>query len=253
MSTRAFRQIALVVALFIATATPAHAGARATIGESWSAPSNKLQSIIDVTYGPGRINVHTDYLGARPGDPDQIVWKGSMLPIMRLREIAGSGLRRDFGWYFEADGGNPPVIDGVGDAPVFGNLNSNQATIVFQVRHLGQNVGFYLHSSDAGSGQGPRTFFTNRTFNDVGPGGKGAVHEPTAGGDIQALVFDVSTWTRPHTWLVCFESRDTGALPGACCETTDNDYADYVIEVRAEATTATLSRSFGALKLLYRD
>ena len=242
-----------MVLLILSAVTPAHAGARAVIGDSWSAPTNKLQSIIDATYGPGRIVVQTDYLGAQPGDPDQIVWTSSLWPIMQLREIAGTALRRDFGWYFEAGGENPPVIDGVGDAPVFRNWNSNQATTVFQFRHLGRNVGFYLHTADAGSGLGPRTFFTNRSFNDVGPGGAGPLHQPTAGGDIQALIFDVSTWTRPRTWLVCFESRDSGALPGACCETTDNDYADYVFEVRAEATTPTLAPSFGALKLLYRD
>ncbi len=253
MSTSASRLVALWVLLFLAVFTPAHAGARAVIGDSWSTPPNKLQSIIDATYGAGRINVQTDYIGARPGDPDQVVWMSSVWPIMQLREIAGTALRSGFGWYIEAGDEHRPVIEGREDGPVFRNGGSGPATTLLRFRHGGQSVGFYLHTADAGSGQGSHTFFTNRSFNDVGPGGRGAMHEPGEGGDIQALIFDVSAWTRPLTWLVCFESRDSGALPGPCCETTDNDYADYVFEVRAESVTPALAPSFGSLKLLYRD
>ena len=253
MSTSAARRVALWVLLFLAAVIPAHAGARAVIGDSWSVPRNKLQSIIDATYGPGRIDAQSDYLGARPGDPDQVVWMSSVWPIMQLREIEGAALRADFGWYIEAGDEHRPVIDGVEDGPAFKNGRAGPATTLLQFRNRGRSVGFYLHTPDAGSGQGPRTFFTNRSFNDVGPGGRGALHEPGEGGDIQALIFDISAWTRPLTGLVCFESRDSGALPGPCCETTDNDYADYVFEIRAEATTPTIAPSFGSLKMLYRD
>ena len=253
MSTPASRLIALCVLLFLPGVTSAHAGARAVIGDSWSVPRDKLQSIIDATYGPGHIDVQTDYLGAQPGDPDRIVWMSSVWPIMQLREISGTALRPDFGWYIETDDERPPVIDGLDDGPAFKNGRDGPTTTLLQFRNRGRSVGFYLHTADAGSGQGPRTFFTNRSLNDVGPGGRGALHEPGEGGDIQALVFDVSEWTRPLTWLVCFENRDTGAMPGACCETTDNDYADYVFEIRAEAITPTIAPSFGSLKMLYRD
>jgi hypothetical protein len=253
MSTHASRLIAFSVLMLVAGTAPAYAGARTVIGDSWSSPRNKLQSIIDATYGPGRIDVQTDYLGARPGDPDQIVWAISMAPVMQVREIAGAALRSDIGWYLETGDEHRPEIDGREDAPVFRNGADPHATIVLHFGQRRRRVGFYLHTIDAGSGQGPRTLFTNRSFNDVGPGGAGALHEPTEGGDIQALVFDVSAWTRPLTWLVCFESRDSGAQPEPCCETTDNDYADYVFEVRAEATTPTLAPSFGSLKTLYRD
>jgi len=253
MSALASRSVAFSLLMLVAGTAPAHAGARSVIGDSWSVPPNKLQSIIDATYGPGRIDVQTDYLGARPGDPDPDAWAISMAPIMQVREIAGAPLRSNLGWYLETADGQRPVIDGREDAPVFGNAADDHATVVLHFGERRRSVGFYLHSPDAGSGLGPRTLFTNRSFNDVGPGGAGALHEPTAGGDVQALIFDVSPWTRPLTWLVCFESRDSGAQPGPCCETTDNDYADYVFEVRAEATTPTLAPSFGSLKALYRD
>jgi len=253
MSTRCYRPIALCALLFLAAATPVFAGARAVIGDSWTGPPRKLQAIIDATYGPGRIDVQTDYIGARPGDPDRVIWQSALWPVMQIREIAGAELRSEFGWYIEAGGQHRPAIDGRDDGAVFKNERAGTVTTLLQLRTGGRSVGFYLHTPDAGSGQGPRTFFTNRGFNDVGPGGTGALHEPTEGGDIQALVFDVSLWTRPNTWLVCFESRDSGAMPGACCGTTDNDYADYVFEVRADAATPNLAPSFGSLKALYRD
>jgi hypothetical protein len=253
MSKHATRWVALSILMAVACPALAIAGARAVIGDSWSVPHNKLQSIIDATYGPGHVDVQNDYLGARPGDPDQIVWMISMAPIMQVREISGADLRANVGWYLEAPDGQRPVIDGREDAPIFRHSVDSHATIVLQFGQRRRSVGFYLQTPDAGGGEGPRTLFTNRTFNDVGPGGAGALHEPTGGGDIQALVFDVSPWTRPLTWLVCFESRDSGAQPGPCCDATDNDYADYVFEVRAEATTPALAPSFGSLKALYHD
>lgn len=248
-----FHRSTALCALLLLAAPPTHAGARAVIGDSWSGTPHKLQAIIDATYGAGRIDVHSDYLGARAGDPDRVVWQSSVWPVMQIREIAGAERRADFGWYVEADGEHRPAIDGLEDGAVFKNERAGAVATILKFRTRGRNIGFYLHTPDAGSGQGPGTFYTNRSFNDVGPGGAGALHEPREGGDIQALVFDVSPWTRPNTWLVCFESRDSGAMPGTCCGTTDNDYADYVFEVRADATTPNLAPSFGSLKALYRD
>ncbi|MGH7731412.1 MAG: hypothetical protein ACRENJ_09210 [Candidatus Eiseniibacteriota bacterium] len=253
MMLRAIRLVAHSVLMFLAGVAPAFAGARTVIGDSWSTPSDKLQSIVDATYGPGRIDVRNDYLGAQPGGPDRIVWSRVSWPVMKVREIAGTALRTDLGWYIETGDGQTPLIDGVDDGPVFRHGQADPSTSVLLFWNRGREVGFYLRSADAGSGQGPRTFFTNRSLNDVGPGGGGAVQEPFSGGDIQALIFDVSPWTRPLTWLVCFETRDSGAQPGACCATTDNDFADYVFEVRADATTPARAPSFGTLKSLYRD
>jgi hypothetical protein len=253
MKPRTPRLIVMYTLLFLAAAGLVHAGARTVIGVSWSGAPDRLQRIIDATYGPGRINVDTDYLGARAGEPDQIVWLSSVWPILQVRELAGIEYRTEFGWYIESSGGTAPSIDGVDDAPVFKNGRASPSTTVIQARNQGRALGFYLRTANAGGGLGPRTFFTNRSFNDVGPGGAGALQTPVEGGDIQALVFDVSAWTRPNTWLVCFESRDSGARPASCCETTDNDFADYVFEVRAEATTANLAPSFGSLKRRYRD
>ena len=252
MSTRANRFLAILALLIIAAAPRAHAAARTVFGPSWIGPAGRLQSIVDAAYGPGRINVQTDYLGAGPGEPDIIVWSSTLWPVLQVREIAGHAHRAHLGWYLETGDARPVMIDGAGDGPVFKN-DASPSTAVLHFRPHDRNIGFYLRTSDAGSGLGERILFTNRTFNDVGPGGTGALHEPMEGGDIQALVFDLSPWGRPFTWLVCFEDRDSGAMPGPCCAGTDNDYADYVFEVRAHAVTANLAPTFGALKQLYRD
>jgi hypothetical protein len=69
MSSRATRLFSLVVLIFLAAAACAHASARAVIGSSWSTPAGRLQSLIDAAYGPGLINVQTDYFGARDAIP----------------------------------------------------------------------------------------------------------------------------------------------------------------------------------------
>jgi len=251
MSSRATRLLTLVVLIFLAAAACAHASARAVIGSSWTGPSDRLQSIIDDTYGAGRINVQTDYLGAQPGSPDGIVWNSIKWTVLQVREVSGAAHRLDLGWYVERGNAQAPSITGHEDGPLFKRGGPADATLAF--RNRPRDIGFYLRTADAGSGLGARVFFTNRAYNDAGPGGAGAIHEPLAGGDIQALVFDISQWTRPYTWLVCFEDHDSGAQPGPCCEGTDNDYADYVFEVRAQATTETSVTSFGFLKALYRE
>jgi hypothetical protein len=249
MSSRATRLFTLVVLIFLAAAPCAYASARAVIGSSWLTPPGRLQSLIDATYGPGLINVPTDYFGARDGDPEVMVWNSVKATVVQVREISGIAHRPDFGWYLETGGNTPPPIDGHDDGPLL--KSSTSASLAFGRRP--RQIGFYLRTADAGSGLGPRTFYSNRLYNDLGPGGAGALHEPFTGGDIQALVFDVSRWTRPNTWLVCFEDHDSGAIPGPCCDGTDNDYADYVFEVRAESTTDALAPSFGFLKALYRE
>jgi hypothetical protein len=251
MSSRATRLFTLVVLTFLAAAPCAYASARAVIGSSWLTPPGRLQSLIDATYGPGLINVPTDYFGARDGDPEVMVWNSIKATVVQVREISGTAHRPDFGWYLETGGNAPPPIDGHDDGPLLKSGGSTSASLAFGRRP--RQIGFYLRTADAGSGLGPRTFYSNRLYNDLGPGGTGALHEPFIGGDIQALVFDVSRWTRPNTWLVCFEDHDSGAIPGPCCDGTDNDYADYVFEVRAESTTDALAPSFGFLKALYRE
>jgi hypothetical protein len=104
---------------------------------------------------------------------------------------------------------------------------------------------------DSDRSDGSKRFYTNRSFNDAGPDGAGALHSPL-GGDVQALVFDLSSFKGQGTWLVCFEDADSGAMPGPLDQAqTDNDYSDLVIEVTVLARTDVETLSFGGLKAKY--
>ena len=192
------------------------------------------------------------------------------------------------GWYVED--GTAPGQPGDGGVLAFSSGRTRQDAIM-TLPGMRTRFGFYLEASESseaseddedghgndehGNGDHPRgpwkRYFTNRKLNDCGPEGQGAVHTPFDG-DVQALVFDVSRWAGADTWLVCFEDRDSGAMPdreviGADsddddeehegddrrrCRVSDNDYDDVIIEVGAEGATPARSLTFGALKLLYR-
>jgi hypothetical protein len=224
-----------------------------TIGTSWDAPGNDLQVIVDNYIGtPGAINVQTDYVGAHAADLDPWFWYGSSLPALLITEVAGNANVNELGWYRETF--VKPVIDGVDDGIVFTGLETDGAvaTIVFPAGT--SKFGFFLDTHrviDAVSGTQEQVFFTNRFANDLGTYGYGATHAPFDG-DVQALVFDVSQWKGPNTWLVCFEDTDSGSPIQACCNGTDDDYNDVVFQVTASGATPTQSITFGALKAIYR-
>ena len=239
-----------VLALATALATPAHAVVPVVFGTSWDGPTNSLQHIVDGLYGPGHITVTTDYLGAKPGDPDPWFWFGDHFSAMLVREVAGNADNNILGWYVED--GNKPVIDGVDDGVVFDGPASEGASSMIVFNHPMTRFGFYLNPNghgDAINAPEPEMFFTNRFYNDLGPNGV-AIHAPFDG-DVQALVFDISQWTHPNTWLVCFEDLDSGANPGPCCYPTDNDFNDLVFEVTAFGATPTVPLTMGALKTKY--
>ncbi len=245
--------VAMTVMLFAAPAFAAAGPVDVVMGQSWDGPSANLQSIVDTAYGPGAIHFDTDYIGAHPGDLDPWFWVGDEVSTYLVREIAGNANRNILGWYLET--GTKPVIDGVNDGVVFdGPSGPGTSAVIFLPTPM-TKFGFYLNPNgvlDAINAPEPELFFTNRFYNDAGPDGSGALHAP-AGGDMQALVYDISDFAGPNTWLVCFEDVDSGADPGPCCTTTDNDFNDFVFEVTAFGATPTQPLSFGALKTKYRQ
>ena len=242
-----------IAALLIVSAVRARAAVPVVFGTSWDGPSNTLQSIVDARYGANRIHVTTDYIGARNSDPDPFFWVDGHFSALIVREIAGNANRNVVGWFLEPSDGTKPVIDGVNDGVVFDGPASAGATAVLTFDRPGKNFGFYLNPNgpgDAINAPEPEVFFTDRRFNDRGPDGSGALHAPYDG-DVQALIYDISAFTQPNTWLVCFEDLDSGAIPGSCC-TTDNDFNDFVFEVHAVGVTPVEPLTFGALKVRYR-
>ena len=233
-------------------ASPARAQVPVVFGTSWDGAGNSLQNIINAQYGPGSLNIATDYIGHDAGEPDPFAWTDQHFDALLVREIAGNANRNLVGWYQED--GVQPVIDGVNDGIVFNGPDVAGAAR-FIVFSNPTTFGFYMNPNGvlgATNAPEPEKFHTNRRFNDAGPNGAGAIHAP-ANGDVQALVFDLSAVVGvPNTWLVCFEDLDSGAQPGACCGTTDNDFNDFVFEVHALGTTETRAMTMGRVKALYR-
>jgi hypothetical protein len=230
--------------------TPAHAVVPVAFGSSWDPPAQSLQNIVDGLYGVGSINVHTDYIGAKPGDLDPWFWIDNRLSALLVREVAGNANNNLVGWYEET--GSMPVIDGVGDGVIFSGPSGDGTMTVITFDRPMTRFGFYLNPNgplDVPWAPEPEKFFTNRLFNERGPNGT-AIHAPFDG-DVQALVFDVSEFTQPNTWLVCFEDLDAGSNPAPCCYPTDNDFNDVVFEVTAFGATPTVPMTIGALKAKY--
>lgn len=251
-------RVGCLFTLFIGTAlcaaVPSRAAVEVVFGESWDGPSQNLQVIVDGLYGAGRIDVRHDYLGAKANEPDPWFWVDNQFTALLVKEVAGNAGTNQVGWYEET--GSMPVLtnDGVHDGLVFDGPAGAGASAILSFTKPMMRFGFYLNPNgplDALNAPEPEKFFTNRTFNDVGPDGSGALHLP-AGGDMQVLVFDLSSITAANTWLVCFEDLDSGAMPGPIGQAqTDNDFNDFIFEVKAFGATPVQSLTFGGLKAKY--
>jgi hypothetical protein len=129
--------------------------------------------------------------------------------------------------------------------------------------------GFYLNPNGPGAATNapePELFFSNRLFNDLGPSGAGAIHAPFDG-DVQFLVFDISTFTAPYTWLVwsktwttaptlapaarrpttttttCFRGSGAAALPVTSAHLDDRQAPGSLISPRRRALTGMKNES----------
>lgn len=241
----------LVVVAFVCAAITQPSPARAVspvpvaFGTSWDGPAYSLQKIVDNYIGiPGAIDVQADFVGARAGDLDPWFWVGASFPALMVTEVAGNANTNQLGWYKET--GVLPLIDGIDDGVVFTGSQGAGANVVVLFPGGTTKFGFYLDPTPGNPAPHQR-FFTNRFLNDIGPNGAGAVHAPYDG-DVQALVFDVSRWKGPNTWLVCFEDLDSGKPITPCCTGTDADYNDLVFQVSALGATPAQTLSFGELK-----
>ena len=249
--------VAITMLMAMLVAMPVLAGeigpVQIVTSDSWDGPDQDLQALIDQAYGPALVDPGFDYIGARVGDLDPWFWVGGHFSTFLVKEVAGNANRNTLGWYIET--GSKPVIDGIDDGVVFDGPSGAGTSAIITFPEPMTKFGFYLNPNGplgATNAPEPELFFTNRFYNDQGPDGTGALHSPV-GGDIQALVFDISSVTQPNTWLVCFEDLDSGANPGAQgFAETDNDFNDFIFEVTAFGATPTVPLTFGALKEKYR-
>ena len=275
----------LLLCLALRGASPATA---APISITFGKGIRQLQNLVDHKYGAGRIDVTRDFIGARTGDADPFCWTTGRTAAVRVAMLKRDPDENRVGWYME--GGGQATLAAGGGVLFSGSVRSGEEAWLplSGVR----NFGFYidgpmpvLHGPRINGPRPqptPERFYTNRTLNDRGPDGSGALHPPFDG-DLQALIFDVSQWVGADAWLVCFEDHDTGgdlgefdgddagddgdnpeAVAGNSHQNDPDDGNDYrhlpknpdfddvVFEVRADGATAARPISFGTLKLIYR-
>jgi hypothetical protein len=275
MWTRGNLLLLLCLTTICGATTASAAPVPVTFGDSRS-----LQKLVDRRYGKGRVDVTRDYIGARAGDIDPWFWVGDRVGAVRVKVVKRDTDLGPVGWYLE--NGTPAALP-VGGGVLFAGLPRPREEALVLLPGARSRFGFYVDSPAAGSILAAKRFYTDRLLNDCGPDGKGAIHPPLDG-DVEALIFDVSRWAGPDTWLVCFEDMDTG---GIVTEGTpdqnpdvgerrgnpkkkdidddddgddpdDNhvregcDFDDAVFEVRADGATLARIITFGGLKLLYR-
>jgi hypothetical protein len=248
------RRIALFFPLALILIPTLASAFEVTFGTPWESIS--LQMILDQRYGPGVVNVATDYEGHNPGDADPAWWQDVRLNGLIVREIAGFSIRNTLGWYKETLAGRP-VIDGIDDGVVFEGTLGPGATAVVQFPGL-TRFGFYLNPNGLLDGglyaPEPEMFFTNRFYNDRGTDGTAGTHIPLDG-DPQCLIFNVTDfYGGVPTYVLAWEDLDYGAPFAAnyLWNATDNDYNDLVVEIQALSPVPVETQTWGAVKALFR-
>ena len=237
------------------TALPAAASSpvTVTIGRSRDGVLWDLQRVVDKAFGPGRIDVRADYIGAHPGDPDPWIWNTVPGKAIMMTLIAKKHPNGTLGWY--SDNGSIPLLGGFGNGVVLERSRLRAAPTALKLPTSVKLFGFYVQreagdtylDGDAGS----NVYFSNRLYNDAGAHGAGASHAPYDG-DVQMLVYDISRLTSANTYLVAVEYSDTGDELGTGDGQSDNDFSDFVFTITDVGVTPTQSTSFGRLKALYR-
>jgi len=236
----------------LCAATPASARFDVDFGKH----VQRLQNLIDSRYGKGHIDVTEDYIGADEGDPDPWIWEGRGFTVRLIRGATRDGQRAIVGWYEET--GVRPAVRASNVVFDDDSHNGSVASVCF-----GHTIrfGFYLRQEGADS---PLTWFTNRglnPFQDLNSS------HPLGGGRPGALVFDVSRWSQPSTWVVCFrdvsksDADDPGNSDRAISghdggdggdDENGSEFDDVVFEVSAHDITPVRPISFGTLKAKYR-
>lgn len=241
------------LALLLAAA-PAFATAPVcvVIGPSRDGSLQDLQKKVDHLLGPGRVDVRNDFIGAHSCDPDPWSWVNGGAHVVTIRLIDRKSPHALVGWYAET--GGAPAMDGTRSGVVLEDWRLRGSQTTLRLPPSVTRFGFYIEhqGGDDGTDGGVTShYYTNRRLNDIGPHGRGAVHEPRDG-DIQALVFNVSRWMGPTTWLVACEYSDSGFPVGQGPNCSDNDFSDILFTVTAEGATPALSSTFARVKALFR-
>jgi|GEM_PF-1356180 len=286
------KSLRLLLLLCLALPLRVSAAAGDVVPVTFGPGVERLQRIVDARYGKGHIDVTRDFIGAHAGDFDPWFWVGDRIGAVWVTMVKRDPHENLVGWYIESAG---QAVTPPGGGVIFSGKSHPNEVAMVTIPGFRTCFGFYIEGPTPGyvgplsvkPGPGRpvvgKRFYTGRKLNDCGPDGNGALHAPYDG-DVQALVFDVSRWSAPNTWLVCFEDEDTGGILTVGDDGDDDnggdgrliglsrsqendpeehdrehrprgsnsDFDDVIFEVRADGATPAHPLSFGALKLLYR-
>jgi len=126
------------------TALPAAASSpvTVTIGRSRDGVLWDLQRVVDKAFGPGRIDVRADYIGAHPGDPDPWIWNTVPGKAIMMTLIAKKHPNGTLGWY--SDNGSIPLLGGFGNGVVLERSRLRAAPTALKLPTSVKLFGFYV-------------------------------------------------------------------------------------------------------------
>ncbi len=214
----------------------------------------ELQRRVDRIVGAGRVNVRKDYMGAGQAAPDPCFWVNPG-HAMEVTLVDRKSPHYVFGWY--AERGVFPVLDGVEDALLMDQTRPRGTCVGFSLPGQVNRFGFFVSPSGVAKSS-PTTLWSNRAYNRVSRIGS------PSDGSLQMLVFDISKWAGPETWLIACETSAVGKktshgddLGGGRVEDDRDDgeaadYSDVLFIVSGGNVTPAQKATFGSLKRLYR-
>jgi hypothetical protein len=207
---------------------------------------HKLQEKVDECVGHKRVDVGRDFIGAHPGDPSAWSWTNNGLRGISLTLIASKSKVGGIGWY--EDTGGTPVLDGVRSGVCIDGLRRRGIPMLMRLPTSVRRFGLYATQTPEGKkhrNDPPSVLFTNNLYNSPNTDSR---HEPV-GNDKQVLVYDVSRWLGPSTWLVACPSPDRDDEPS---HEDDDDTSYLLFSVSGPSVTPVQTMSFGQVKALFR-
>jgi hypothetical protein len=218
---------------------------------------SSLQKQVDDLLGRGRVNVTRDWIGARLGDPDPFTLSNSGRNLsITLVNVDTPDL--SLGWYLE--NGSAPTIDGVDDAVLLNGLPRRGTEVLFRVPLSVPRFGFYIADLEDDDGdddeEAPVLSYATRLWNQSLELGDC----PTIPVNARMLVFDVSRWKGPDTYLFAVEKPEDHSTGDSGdddsfmfnAKEADYKYSNLLFLVSGVYVTGQRHLSFGQLKAIYR-
>ena len=241
------RACAALVLLMTVVPVFATGHAQAVPYSSHSESLRKLQRKVDELVGRRHLEVARDFIGARLSDPSTWCWTNSSMRGIAVSLIEGKAKLGAIGWYEDTDAA--PVLNGINDGVVIEGLRKRNTPTLVRMPPAVKRFGFYVVQKAEGKkhrNDPPILLFTNNQHNNL----DNTATSELVGADKQMLVYDVSRWLGPRTWLVACPSPDRDEHPD---REDDDDESNYLLfTVTGPSVTPAQTKSFGQVKAMFR-